>query len=271
MKNTRMSPDPANVPGTGAFAMFLATSKSNQKFNLTNSMNTPSPSSPTHPRRLHSAVFGIALLAVGFITTAGLPPEESKDAKPAPPPAQKPPAEPLPQALVDFHAMHIHEFETTPGLGFARMIRMPFSTPVTIADVNYRSSKPDLIALETKPVAYRSGGAEMIGLRNLTNRTSRASLPVRPITAAETSAIAELREGAHLVRQETTIKAGTPNGIADVAALRVVGALRAKATCARCHECPEGTLLGAFSYTLMPQGAVPYAGEFEALRLRRRF
>lgn len=224
-------------------------------------MNSQPPSSPTPSRRVRPALCGIALLAVVIVATAGLPPEEQKSAKPAPPPAQKPPAEPLPQALVDFHAAHIHEFETTPGLGFARMIRMPFSTPVTLAGVEYRSSKPDLIALETKPVAYRSVAGEMIGLRNLTNRTARASLPVRPITAEENSAIAELREGAHLVRQEATIKARTTNGIADVAALRVVGALRAKATCARCHECPEGTLLGAFSYTLMPVGAVPSADE----------
>ena len=219
-------------------------------------MNSPHPSSPTSSRRVRPALFGLALLAVALVASAGLPPEESKTAKPAPPPAQKPPGEPLPQALVDFHAAHIHEFETTPGLGFARMIRMPFSTPLTLAGVEYRTSKPDLIALETKPVAYHSRTGEMIGLRNLTNRTSRASLPVRPITAEETSAIADLREGAHLVQQKTTLKTHTRSGIAEVPALLVVGALRAKATCARCHECPVGTLLGAFSYTLMPTSAL---------------
>ncbi len=219
-------------------------------------MNTILPTPPPPSRRSRPALFGLALLAVALVATAGLPPEEQKNAKPAPPPAQKPPVEPPPQALVDFHAAHIHEFETTPGLGFARMIRMPFSTPVTISGVEYRSSKPDLIALETKPVAYHSGTGEMIGLRNLTNRTARASLPVRPITADETSAIAELREGSHLVQKETTIKAHTRAGTSEGPGLLVVGALRAKATCARCHECPEGTLLGAFSYHLRPASSL---------------
>jgi hypothetical protein len=32
----------------------------------------------------------------------------------------------------------------------------------------------------------------------------------------------------------------------------VVGALRADASCAKCHQCDEGKLLGAFTYTLKP-------------------
>lgn len=228
-------------------------------------MNSHPPSSPTPSHRVRPALFGLALLAVVIVATAGLPPEEPKSAplalpappaSPAPPAVQQSPAEPLPQALVDFHTAHIHEFETTPGMGFSRMIRMPFSTPVTLAGVEYRSSKPDLIALETKPIAYRSMAGEMIGLRNLTNRLARANLPVRPITAAETSAIAELRDGAHLVQKETTLKVPGGYGTVDVSGLLVVGALRAKATCARCHECPEGTLLGAFSYHLRPASSL---------------
>ena len=245
-------------------------------------MNSPHPSSPTSSRRVRPALFGLALLAVALVASAGLPPEESKTAKPAPPPAQKPPAEPLPQALVDFHAAHIHEFETAPGFGMRRMMVMPVATSVILADVSYQAFKPDLIALETKPVAYRSRSGELVGLRSLTNRTARASLPTRPITAEEESAIAALREGAHLVQKETTITIKTQTQIdsvpvfahgttqelrlplngtqtrthsTEVPALLVVGALRAKATCARCHECPEGTLLGAFSYTLMPTAA----------------
>ena len=299
MKTTRLSPDPAIVPGSDAFARFLATAHSSQNLNPSTTMHTQLPSSPSHSRRSRSALFGLALLAAAFVATAGLPPEESKNAKPAPPPAQKPPADPVPQTLVDFHAAHIHEFETTPGLGFARMIRMPFSTPVTIAGLDYRASKPDLIALETMPIAYRSGGGEMIGLRNLTNRTARAGLPVRPITAEENDAIAELREGSHIVQKKITVtqsrvgsvrilddepSKGTGRSVTDtgtqtrpsasdaaaiaaivgprithaeVPAVLVIGALRAKATCARCHECPEGTLLGAFSYTLRPASSLP--------------
>ena len=256
MKTTRLSPDPAIVPGSDAFARFLATAHSSQNLNLSTTMHTQLPSSPSHSRRSRSALFGLALLAAAFVATAGLPPEESKNAKPAPPPAQKPPADPVPQTLVDFHAAHIHEFETAPGFGMRRMMVMPVATSVTLADVSYRAFKPDLIAVETKPVAYRSRGGELIGLRSLTNRTARASLPTRPITAEEDSAIAALREGAHLVQKETTIKTHTRAGAVEAPALLVVGALRAKATCARCHECPEGTLLGAFSYTLIPAAAI---------------
>ena len=49
----------------------------------------------------------------------------------------------------------------------------------------------------------------------------------------------------------------------EVPVIRVVGAMRATASCAKCHEVPVGTLLGAFSYTLFPAssalGATPFA------------
>ena len=46
-----------------------------------------------------------------------------------------------------------------------------------------------------------------------------------------------------------------PSIVTEVRAQRVVGALRATAACAKCHEVSVGTLLGAFSYTLVPQPA----------------
>ena len=178
-------------------------------------MNSQPASSPTPSHHARPALFGLALLAVVIVATAGLPPEEQKNAKPAPPPPQKPPAAPPPQALVDFHAAHIHEFETAPGFGMSRMERVSFSTPVTLADVSYRASRPDLIALETKPVAYHSTTGEMIGLKSLSNRAARIQLPTRPISAEEEIAIAALREGAHIVRKETTIKTPTRTGVAE--------------------------------------------------------
>ncbi len=61
-------------------------------------MNSPQPSSPTPSRRVRPALFGLALLAVVIVATAGLPPGEQENAEAPQPPVQKPPAEPLQQA-----------------------------------------------------------------------------------------------------------------------------------------------------------------------------
>ena len=150
------------------------------------------------------------------------------------------------------HDQYLRDFEKAPDFGLSRIPHMPVSMFVTLAGVSYRAPKPDLIGLETKPVAYRSLGLDMIRLASLTNSAARARLQTRPIRTEESRAIAELREGAEMVQKEITVRTGYGKDGGEVPGLLVVGALRAKATCARCHECPPGTLLGAFSYTLEP-------------------
>jgi len=165
------------------------------------------------------------------------------------------------------HADHFHRFETAPGFGMSRIMVMPRASELTLAYETYLVPKPDLIALEDKPHAYISP-FEMISVAGLTNRTSRARLQKRPLTELETKAIASLREGRNLVVQPTKFPMLTLQGTQEISGLLAVGALRAKASCAKCHEVVEGTLLGAFSYKLYQTGTaaaqnVPSAPEPE--------
>jgi hypothetical protein len=153
------------------------------------------------------------------------------------------------------HTDHIHRFETAPGFGMSRVMVMPRASELTLAYETYLVPKPDLIALEDKVVAYNSP-IEMISVASLTNRTTRARLQTRPLTELETKAIASLREGRNLVVQPTTFPMLTLQGTQEISGLLAVGALRAKASCAKCHEVAEGTLLGAFSYKLYQTAAV---------------
>ncbi len=152
------------------------------------------------------------------------------------------------------HADHFHRFESAPGFGMSRVLVMPRASELTLAYESYLVPKPDLIALEDKPHAYISP-FEIISVAALTNKTSRARLQSRALTELEIKAVADLREGRNLVVQEAKFPVELPGGTVEVPCLLAVGALRAKASCAKCHEVAEGTLLGAFSYTLYPTNA----------------
>lgn len=212
---------------------------------------------PQLPRLLRVAA-SLTLMAA-FVATAGLPPEEQ--AKPQPPPRQ-PDAPAIPPELEKMHAEHLHLFATSPGFGDMRTIRMPRQAQVTLAGATYTVVRPDLIALETKAVAYRTPFSdEVVKMAMLTNKTAKARLQTRPITGEESRAILELREGKDLVHQSGTWQApqGKERAPVEVPVVRVVGAMRATASCAKCHEVPQGTLLGAFSYTLVAGSAAPAA------------
>ena len=196
---------------------------------------------------MNAKLLPLGLLATALAVTAGLPPEQ----QPKPETRPEPPAAPaLPPELERMHADHVLRFAASPGFGKSRMIRMPQQLFITLAGTSYRVIRPDLIALETKPVAYRNPGEEeVIGMSMLTNRAAKAHLTTRPITKDEANAIMELRQGKDLVQQETVQHVPARPGVigTEVRAQRVVGALRATAACAKCHEVPVGTLLGAFS------------------------
>ncbi|HVV99400.1 MAG TPA: hypothetical protein VHB77_03605, partial [Planctomycetaceae bacterium] len=85
-----------------------------------------------------------------------------------------------------------------------------------------------------EPVAYLSD--------NLPRMEELREAPTRPLNAFEQSALEELRSGEELLLRES------PD------TLEMLGALRAVRACAECHQVPERTLLGAFSYQLRRQG-----------------
>lgn len=166
--------------------------------------------------------------------------------------AIKPPA-PKPFASADaMHAEYLHRFLVTPGFGTSRVLVPEFYRPTPDLDFHgqqFIMRAPDLIGLEENPVAYVVR-RHRITKDEFTNRTARALLKKRPLTALETNAVTALRAGRDLV----TTKQTTPDSGDH---LLVLGALRATRDCMKCHECAEGTLLGAFSYTLLPAPAQP--------------
>ncbi len=199
-------------------------------------------------------LLSLGLLATTLVALAGLPPEQQPQ-----PASQEPPAQPVvtnavPAELAKMHAENLRRFAASPGFGLSRTPNLRQHTEFQLAGMNRYVPKPDLIALETKPVAYRSLGREALGMATLTNRIIRAQLHSRPITTDEARAIAELRSGKEFAQRPITAPAGSGKPPAEAATL-VLGAMRANAACAKCHEVPEGTLLGAFSYTLYPNAA----------------
>lgn len=226
---------------------------------------------------MKSTLLPLAFLTLTLAATAGLPPEQQPRPEPQPPLAPV-----IPPELLRLHADHLHQFATSPGFGMSRVVRMPTQATITLAGVNYRVPRPDLIALETKAVAYLSPSWEGLSMATLTNKAARARLQTRPLTKDEFNAVMELREGKDLVQQERVLQLGrlpkaahlvrasdqdVARGIPlpadaagkEVPVIRVVGAMRATASCAKCHEVPVGTLLGAFSYTLIPASSAPGA------------
>jgi hypothetical protein len=95
----------------------------------------------------------------------------------------------------------------------------------------------------TSPAVYQSDS-----LPNLAELTHE-NFPTRPLVEFEQRAIAELAGGTNLVTEQT----GTE--------FRAVGALRSVEQCRDCHEVPDGTLLGAFTYRLRPTWRATSGGE----------
>ncbi len=222
----------------------------------------PAPRCSTTGRFAGVLVKTTAALALLGVTVALAGVYQEGEPKPQPPPpAPEPKLEiQIPQADLDalrkMHGGFFHQFQTAPGFGMGRAMELPTLATVILAENSYQVPKPDLIALETKPVAYvNTDPWEWINMRDLTNRTARTKYQTRAITLLETDAIAELRDGKNIVLQSATLATRTPKGVTEVAGYRAIGAMRAEAACARCHECAVGTLLGAFSYTLFPKPA----------------
>ena len=132
----------------------------------------------------------------------------------------------------------------------------PVQDQLMLGGFTYQFAAPDLIGLEDKPLAYHRR-FEMVTMADITNRTSRAGLITRPLTAEEALAVAELRGGKNIAVLPIQTSIVTSRGTNEVAGLLAVGALRARLECAQCHQCKEGTLLGAFSYRLVPTNTAP--------------
>jgi hypothetical protein len=149
-------------------------------------------------------------------------------------------------------------FLASPGFGKSRILRPIFlaPTPTLVHNgVHYGVVPPDLIGLEEEPSVYAAQEHAFPGPK--TNSETRQLFRSRPMTALETNAVATIRTGRELV--VTLIPPSSRAARADHIApdLLVVGALRASASCAKCHQCAEGQLLGAFTFMLKPISVLP--------------
>lgn len=155
-------------------------------------------------------------------------------------------------SLGTIHDSYSDDFAKKPGFGSSRILYLPTQDFFTLNGEGYRFGSPDLLGLEDEPIAYQRLAFENITMAVVSKKELRSRLQRRPLTAAEFSAVAELRAGKDLVTMPTPVELVTEHGTNRITGLLAVGALRAKAQCAECHQVKEGTLLGAFSYTLVP-------------------
>ena len=195
--------------------------------------------------------------------------------------------EPPPFKSVEaMQAEFVRRFEASPGFGLSRVIRPIFLAPTPSLVWNgsaYGVSPPELVGLEDESIVFapREHAAFQFGIStNGTRREVRKLFKHRPLTSLETNAVHALREGRDLVvlthrvvvpeaqvelvsfpdlldfgaRQAGRAERGLGAPTSD---LLVFGALRAGKTCAACHQCDQGTLLGAFAYHLAPAAMPP--------------
>ena len=221
---------------------------------------------------LASAAMALGTTAAETSTTAIAP--QSLHLVTHPVGTRVPPEPPPFQSVEAMQAEFVRRFEASPGFGLSRVIRPIFLAPMPSLVWNgatYRVAPPELVALEDDPIVYapREHAAFHIGIStNVTRREVRKLFKHRPLSWLETNAVLALREGHDLVvlTNRVTVPeaeielASTPERLdfsAPTRDLLVFGALRAGKTCAACHQCDPGALLGAFAYRLAPTAMPP--------------
>jgi hypothetical protein len=139
------------------------------------------------------------------------------------------------QSDAQMHSYFESCFLRASGFGYERMIAPPM-----VVD--------DFMWMKRDSGGYKLGTLELIGIAkhespvvfvDILHRVPEASRETRALTAFEAKAVDSLRGGGDIVVDE-----GPKRRL-------VVGALRADATCLKCHQgIKEGDLLGALSYRL---------------------
>lgn len=198
-------------------------------------------------------------LALGLLAgLAGcLPDTRKNDDSPEPPPSAAEAlrkAEAARAAARDQHLKAHHDkcvdlFVKSAGFGGGRMLVLQHGNPNYPKSIDlpvgqegsiqpWHADKVELVSLlkGDKPGVYPAEGA--MGWR----RGARSK--TRDLDGFEAAALAGLQSGENLRVVEG------PDHI------RVLGAIRMQADCKRCHDKPDGALLGAFSYVMKP-GAPP--------------
>ncbi|MBI3874977.1 MAG: hypothetical protein HY300_03240 [Verrucomicrobia bacterium] len=158
--------------------------------------------------------------------------------------------------LDSMHDTYFNDFASKPGFGASRIQFLPPQDYLTLNGETYRFAAPDLLGLEDEPIGYKRPWGDIITAAQMSKKEARVRLKRRQLTEVELRAVAELRSGKNMVTVPGFVAVRAEHVTNNVAGLLAVGALRAKTQCAECHQCKEGTLLGAFSYTLVPTNSI---------------
>ena len=135
------------------------------------------------------------------------------------------------------HDDYVRRFESAAGFGMSRMLRPPMLDRGGTLDTG--RSRYAIEALEL--VGHLQTDAPAAYVPAAHDASLRLSFDSRALTSFETTALAALRAGNQLVS----------NDDGSGGAQAVMGALRAKESCLKCHGSRKaGDLLGAFTYRL---------------------
>jgi hypothetical protein len=146
--------------------------------------------------------------------------------------------------LRTFHDGSVDEFANPLGFGYVRdrehvagfishrFTKFPYKPMLPKEGGHWRIESLDLISLlkHPEPVAYVS--------KNLPRMYELRDAATRPLDEFEAENLPKLRAGSEMADAQAPRR------------VRVVGALRARADCIKCHNVDQGELLGAFSYDL---------------------
>jgi hypothetical protein len=144
--------------------------------------------------------------------------------------------------LSELHQEFVNHFANTQDFGYERMPRMhhlsnlPADWTAKDDGTRWHIQSYQLVGIFKSPqprVYLDNKPPKMMMISQL------ESAQCRPLDDFEESGLSELRAGRDLV-----VDRSKPNN------LRVLGSLRAIGTCVNCHQEPEGSLLGAFTYDL---------------------
>jgi hypothetical protein len=142
-------------------------------------------------------------------------------------------------SVTQMHAVYVEKFIQSSGFGVARMTQdLRNFSELVLHGQPHVVERVELIGLvkHPEPTAYVVPWGPPQKAFFTTN--SARHVKTRALTAFETNALVELRKGGNEF-------VGMDNG-----APAILGAVRARRECLKCHDGESGALLGAFSYSM---------------------
>lgn len=175
-----------------------------------------------------------------FLFTAGVFAQTMNPEPNAAPPAKT--------GFEPIHATYVSWFIESEGFGNSRMISVRKNPPAewNTGEDKYVVKAVNLIGIVNHevPVVYT----------NFLPHETMAGPAMKSRWAAQTRALDDFEADAlkQFIAKKTDVVTNADKGTVG-SQMRIVGAIRAQASCIKCHEVEKGDLMGAFSYMLEKQ------------------